>query len=170
MDVNIGRNMKGLKSGAIKNLLVMEQLPKPVNFHGGGSTPLAHGGKWTLNRILGTVPVETDGSAYFEVPANRSIYLGLLDEHDLNVKQMRSFITVMPGERASCIGCHEDRQMIPPARITLAEKRLPSRINPIEGIPEIYDFPRDIQPILDRHCITCHRTPPGNPGRLSNQK
>ena len=155
-DVNIGRNMKGLKRGAIKKLLVMEQLPKPVNFHGGGSTPLAHGGKWTLNRILGTVPVEKDGSAFFEVPASRSIYLGLLDENDLNVKQMRSFITVMPGENASCIGCHEDRLMTPPTRVTLAARRLPSQVKPIKGVPQIYDFPRDIQPILDQHCTSCH--------------
>ncbi|MEK6194626.1 MAG: hypothetical protein N2F24_10430, partial [Deltaproteobacteria bacterium] len=157
-DVNIGRNMKGLKRGAIKKLLVMEQLPKPVNFHGGGSTPLAHGGKWTLNRILGTVPVEKDGSAFFEVPASRSIYLGLLDENDLNVKQMRSFITVMPGENASCIGCHEDRLTTPSARVSLAARRLPSLIKPIKDVPEIYDFPRDIQPILDKHCTSCHNT------------
>jgi len=157
-DVHIGRNMKGLKQGTVKKLLVMEQLPKPVNYHGGGSTPLAHGGKWTINRILGTVPVEKDGSAFFEVPAQRSIYLGLLDENDLSIKQMRSFITVMPGENASCIGCHEDRLMTPPAKIKIASRRGPSKIKKIKGVPEIYDFPRDIQPLLDKHCVKCHNS------------
>jgi hypothetical protein len=156
-NVYIGRNMKGVKPGSIKKLLVMEQLPKPVNFHGGGSTPLAHGGKWTINRILGTVPVEADGSASFEVPACRSIYLGILDEDDLSVKQMRSFITVMPGEKASCIGCHEQRTMSPlTGGYPLAAKRAPSKIEPIAQVPEIMDFPRDIQPILDRRCVSCH--------------
>lgn len=156
-NVYVGRNMKNVKPGSIKKLLVMEQLPKPVNFHGGGTTPLAHGGKWTLNRILGTVDVEPDGSASFEVPACRSIYLAALDENNLSVKQMRSFFTVMPGEHASCIGCHEDRTMSLPAGNTrLAAKRQPARITPIAGIPEIIDFPRDIQPILDRHCVSCH--------------
>jgi cytochrome c553 len=156
-DVNIGRNMAGLKPGTIRKLLVMEQLPKPVNYHGGGTTPIAHGGKWTLNRILGTVPVEADGSANFEVPAGRSIYLAALDENDLSVKQMRSFLTVMPGEHASCIGCHENRTMTPPVtRPTLAANRAPDQIQPIPGVPEIIDFPRDIQPILDRHCVDCH--------------
>jgi len=156
-NVYIGRNLKGLKPGSIKKLLVMEQVPKPVNFHGGGSTPLGHGGKWTINRILGTVPVEADGSAFFEVPACRSIYLGILDQNDLSVKQMRSFITVMPGEHASCIGCHEDRTMTPPKGLnSIAAGRAPNEIQPIAGVPEIMDFPRDIQPILDRRCVSCH--------------
>jgi hypothetical protein len=156
-NVNIGRNLDTLKPGTIRKLLVMEQLPKPANYHGGGSTPLAHGGKWTINRILGTVPVEPDGSAHFEVPASRSIFLAMLDDRDLTVKYMRSFLTVQPGERASCIGCHENRTMIAPAGLpALATRRAPDSIAPFAGTPEILDFPRDIQPILDRHCVTCH--------------
>ncbi len=158
MNVYLGRKMANVPRGSIRKLLVMEDLSKPVNFHGGGTTPIAHGGKWTLNRILGTVPVESDGSAHFEVPAGRSIYLAALDEDDLCVKQMRSFVTVMPGERASCIGCHEHRTKPPHApRATLASQRSPSRIEPIPGAPEIVDFPRDVQPVLDRHCVECHK-------------
>lgn len=157
-DVHQGRNLKGLAPGTIRKLLVMEDLPKPVNFHGGGTTPMAHGGKWTLNRILGTVPVEKDGSAHFEVPAGRSIYLAMLDKDDLSVKQMRSFLTVMPGERVSCIGCHEDRNTASSlAGLPLAARRKPSTITPLPDVPEILDFPRDIQPILDRHCVECHQ-------------
>ena len=155
-----GRNMGGVKPASIKKLLVMEDLPKPVNFHGGGSTPLAHGGSWTIKRILGTVPVEADGSANFEIPACRSIYFAALDENDLSVKQMRSFVTVQPGEQVSCIGCHENRTVTSRANPEprLANRRTPSRIQPFAGIPGILDFPRDIQPILDRHCISCHDT------------
>lgn len=155
-DVTLGRNTTGIKPGSIKKLLVMEDLPKPVNYHGGGTTPLAHGGIWTLKRILGTVPVAADGSACFEAPANRSLYFAALDEHELCVKQMRSFITLQPGENAGCVGCHEPRTMPPPQDIKLAASQEPSRIQPITGIPAILDFPRDIQPILDRHCVSCH--------------
>ena len=155
-DVTLGRNTTGIKPGTIKKLLVMEDLPKPVNYHGGGTTPIAHGGTWTLKRILGTVPVEADGSAYFEAPANRSIYFCALDENELCVKQMRSFTTLQPGENASCIGCHEDRTLTPPQGTPLAARHEPSRIQPIAGVPAILDFPRDIQPILDRHCVSCH--------------
>jgi len=66
-----GRNMVGVKRGEIKELLVLEQLPKPVNFSG-GPWPISNGGTFTLARILGTVPVEPDGSAFMEVPAMRS--------------------------------------------------------------------------------------------------
>lgn len=158
-NVYVGRKMDGVQPGAIRKLLVMEQLPKPANYHGGGSTPLAHGGKWTISRILGTVPVEADGSAHFEVPAGRSIYLAALDEHDLCVKQMRSFLAVQPGERASCVGCHEYRTTVVPAgrAAPLAARRGPSRIEAIAGVPEILDFPRDVQPILDRRCVECHQ-------------
>jgi len=158
VDAYEGRNMGGVKPGSIKKLLVMEDLSKPVNFHGGGTTPLAHGGSWTFKRILGTVPVEADGSANFAIPACRSIYFAALDENDLSIKQMRSFLTVQPGECVSCIGCHENRTVTPRSYQggRLAGQRAPSRIQPFAGIPEILDFPRDIQPILDRHCVSCH--------------
>ncbi len=158
-DAYLGRNMKGIKRGAIKKLLVLEDLPKPANYHGGGSQPIGHGVTSTLKRILGTVPVEADGSAHFEVPAMRSIYLALLDENDLSIKQMRSFLTLQPGEKASCLGCHEDRTMtsIGAGRPKLkALGRPASRIAPIAGVPAIPDFPRDVQPILDTHCVKCH--------------
>jgi hypothetical protein len=97
-DVYTGRNMEGVAPGTIERLLVLEDLPKPVNFHGGGSQPIGHGVTSTLKRILGTVPVEPDGSAHFEVPAMRSIYFAALDASGRSVKQMRSFVTLQPGE------------------------------------------------------------------------
>ena len=157
-DVHVGRNMAGLPPGRIKKLLVLEDLPKPANYHGGGSTPIGNGGTSTLKRILGTVPVEPDGSACFEVPPLRSLYVALLDEQDRSVKQMRSFVTLQPGERRGCVGCHDTRTQSPAASpdLVAALRRAPSRIEPIAGVPEVMDFPRDIQPILDRHCTRCH--------------
>jgi len=160
-DVYFGRNMDGVMRGSIKKLLVLEDLPKPVNYHGGGSQPIGHGVTSTLKRILGTVPVEPDGSAHFDVPAMRSIYFVLLDESDRSVKQMRSFVTLQPGETASCVGCHEQRGQTPrTGGLRLAAlARPPSRIEPIPDVPEVFDFPRDVQPILDKHCIKCHSHP-----------
>ena len=157
-DVYRGRNLAGLRRGDIKKLLIMEDLPKPANYHGGGSQPLAHGVTTTLKRILGTVPVEPDGSACFEIPPMRSIYFAALDENGLSVKQMRSFVTLQPGETAGCVGCHEPRTLAPAAArgMPLALRRPASRIEPIADIPEVLDFPRDVQPILDRHCTPCH--------------
>ncbi|HUT31976.1 MAG TPA: LamG-like jellyroll fold domain-containing protein [Planctomycetota bacterium] len=157
-DVYHGRNMAGVEHGAIKKLLVLEDLPKPANFHGGGSQPIGHGVTSTLKRILGTVPVEADGSALFTVPALRSIYFALLDERDRSVKQMRSFVTLQPGGTAGCVGCHEPRTHTTMSGRAQPEAlaRPPSRIEPIEGVPAVLEFPRDVQPILDRHCTKCH--------------
>jgi hypothetical protein len=156
-DINVGRNMEGVKPGEITKLLVLEILPEPVHFHG-GMTPISSGGTFLLERILGTVPVEPDGSAYFEVPALRSLFFVAMDENDNAVKRMHSFVTVQPGETTGCVGCHERRTtaMYPKETSLQAVKRGPSRITPIDGVPEVFDFPRDIQPILDRHCVPCH--------------
>lgn len=157
-DVYRGRNMAGVAPGTIRKLLVLEQLPKPANFSG-GQEPLTIGGTFTLQRILGVVPVEPDGSAHMEVPALRSLFFVALDEHDLAVKRMQSFVTVQPGEAASCVGCHEPRTQAPHSRNTnalAAARRPPSPITPVPAVPEVLDYPRDIQPILDRHCVACH--------------
>ena len=155
-DIYKGRKMDGVGRGQIKKLLILEQLPKPINLSG-GQEPLTIGGTFALERVLGTVPVEPDGSAYMEVPALRSLFFVALDKNDLSVKRMQSFVTVQPGETTGCVGCHEPRLLAPHAKPgLLAMNRPPSRIEPITDVPDVFDFPRDIQPILDRHCIKCH--------------
>jgi len=157
-DIYNGRNMEGIKPGEIKKLLVLESLPMPIHYTG-GMDPISYGGTFTLERVVGTVPVEPDGSAYMELPALRSFFFVALDENDDSVKRMQSFLTVMPGETTSCVGCHEQRTHTPTSRSfgnLLALERSPSKIAPIADIPDVFDFPRDIQPILDKHCVACH--------------
>jgi len=157
-DVYAGRRMEGVKPGEIKKLLVLESLPKPINYSG-KMPPISFGGTYTLERIVGTVPVEEDGSAYMEVPAMRSLFFVALDENNNSVKRMHSFLTVMPGETTSCVGCHEQRQKTPSpsmASSLQAIGRPPSQITPVAGIPDVFDYPRDIQPIFDKHCLACH--------------
>ena len=156
VDVYKGRNMEGVKRGEIKKLLVIETLPKPINFTG-GMDPLTYGGSFTLERVLGTVPVEPDGSAYLELPALRALFFVALDENDLAVKRMQSFLSVQPGETTSCVGCHEQRtQTFLPSGDFAALGRRPSRVEPIDDCPDVFDFPRDVQPILDKLCNDCH--------------
>ncbi|MCP4589641.1 MAG: hypothetical protein GY842_02755, partial [bacterium] len=154
-----GEEMNGIKPGDIKEILVLEDLPKPISYY---SLPglLSMDGTHTLRRVLGTVPVEPDGSASFEVPALRGLYFVALDAKGLAVKRMQSYTMVMPGETQGCVGCHEPRTetIIPDnGRSTLmALERSPSQIRPVPGVPDVFDYPRHIQPILDRHCISCH--------------
>jgi len=156
-DVNEGRNMEGVEPGTIKKLLVLKQLPKPVNFSG-GMQPLTIGGSFTLAEIVGEVPVEPDGSAYMELPALQSLFFVALDEKDQPVKRMHSFLTLQPGETTSCVGCHEQRVKAPrPMPVDLLAMRdRPDPVRPIDDIPSVIDYPRDIQPILDEHCVECH--------------
>jgi hypothetical protein len=153
-----GRNMGGVEPGSIKKLLIMETLPKPINYTG-GMDPLTYGGSFTLERILGTVPIEADGSAFMELPANRSVFFIALDENDNAVKRMQSFTSVAPGELSSCVGCHEERTNTPmrvSSKTPLAARKPANKPEPIAGVPDVFDFPRDIQPILDKHCVKCH--------------
>ncbi len=159
VDVYAGRNMAGVKRGDVKKLLILEPLPKPVNFSGGMDLT-SFSGSFNLERVLGTVPVEEDGSASFTAPAGRPLFFVSLDANDLSVKRMQSFSNLMPGETYTCIGCHEERAGAADVRRSdntlLALKRPPSAIQPFTGLPDVLDFQRDVQPVLDRHCVTCH--------------
>jgi hypothetical protein len=155
-DIYSGRKMDGVQRGDIKKLLVLQQVPKPVNFSG-GMEPLTISGSFTLAEILGTVPVEPDGSANFEAPALRSLFFVALDKDDKAVKRMQSFHILQPGETMGCVGCHEQRNKVPHFKTDLtAFQKPPRQIEPIADVPGVLDFPRDIQPILDKHCVSCH--------------
>ena len=165
--------MTGVKPGEIKKLLVLETLPMPVHYTG-GMEPISYGGTFTLERILGTVPVESDGSAYFEVPAMRSIFFVALDETGhggetdakLHQRAARRSVRV-----ASAATNTVRKRRAPNFHETLAVRKPAARIEPIQGVPAVFDFPRDVQPILDALCTECHgyeKTARGGPrdGRL----
>jgi hypothetical protein len=107
------------------------------------------------------VPVESDGSANFLVPANANIFFQALDENYLAVQTERTFVNFMPGEVRSCIGCHETPNDAPlaPSGFPIAMKRKPSlpgpQIGETTGRRPLY-YVADVQPVLDRHCIKCH--------------
>ena len=154
-----GRQVQDLKPGTVKQLMIYEVLPKPINFCGAMSE-ITSGGSFAVERLIGTVPVSEDGSAYFNVPPLRTILFCALDENGHCVKRMHSFTSAMPGEVTVCIGCHEDRLETPSmadrGKINQIMRQPPVDPTPVEGVPEIIDFARDIQPILDRHCLECH--------------
>ena len=112
--------MKGVEPGTVKYLRVVESPEKRFWTHSswggqGVHCPAVNWHSFEVKRVLGTVPVEPDGSACFEVPAMRSIYFVALDSRGLSVKQMRSFVTLQPGETLGCVGCHESRVKAPAA-------------------------------------------------------
>lgn len=108
-------------------------------------------------QVLGTVPVEADGSAFFRAPAGVPMLFQALDRRGRAVQSMRSLVYLQPGEQASCIGCHEDRmEQRGPSPDALALRREPSRIEPGPEGSKPFSFVRLVQPVLDRHCVGCH--------------
>ncbi|KPK37437.1 MAG: hypothetical protein AMJ65_14575, partial [Phycisphaerae bacterium SG8_4] len=108
--------------------------------------------------VLGTVPVEPDGSAYFEAPVGKAIYFQALDELGMAIQSMRSATYVHPGEQMTCLGCHERKHKASsqPAARPLALLRGPSKIQPDVDGSNPFNYVRLVQPALDRNCVSCH--------------
>ena len=108
-------------------LQIMEQLPKTQQFarRAYDQSPVMGYGTYYAKRCWGRVPIESDGSAHFELPALREVYLQVLDAEGRELQRQTSSLQVMPGEVRSCIGCHEPRGMAPAAsaRLPLAARR-----------------------------------------------
>lgn len=111
---------------------------------------------WDIKRELGTVDIEEDGSAIFTIPSNTPISIQPLDKDGRAIQWMRSWFTAMPGEMVSCIGCHEDQNMLPIPKRVIASQKKPIRLTPPEGGIRPFTFELEIQPLLDRYCIGCH--------------
>ncbi len=153
-DIYVGPGLKGFPRGSIKQLRVGTY---HYRYPGNGDTyATAHEGGWDIRRIMGTVPVEQDGSAWFEIPANLPIFVQPLDANGQALQVMRSWFTAMPGENLACIGCHESQNMAPPSAITIAARKAPTKIKPWNGPMRGYSFDREVQPVLDAKCAGCH--------------
>ena len=164
-DVYAGPGLKGVPRGTVKRLrLVTYQFA----YHGMGGQVNRVGldGPWDVKRIIGTVPVEPDGSAYFRVPANTPIALQPLDAEGRALQLMRSWMTAMPGEVLSCVGCHEPHSTGPSGNKATATHRAPSPITPWYGPPRGFAFKREVQPVLDAYCVRCHDGRPRDGGQV----
>ena len=114
--------------------------------------------------VMGTVPVEPDGSAYFHAPSGVPFFLQALDERGMAVQTMRSATYLQPGQTTTCIGCHEPRNTAPPAAMPLAAARAASKITPGPEGSWPLDYEQLVQPVLERQCVECHQ--PGADGAL----
>jgi len=169
-NVYAGPGLKGVPKGAAKKLRVIALefralgIGKNSNRGPAGramvTTPISiDNGSWDVKRVLGDVPIEADGSACFEVPARTPVYFQIIDQRGCAIQTMRSWSTLQPGERYACIGGHESKNetTLPAvAGATIAARKGPRKLIPFYGPPRGFSFPKEIQPILDKHCIRCH--------------
>ena len=154
-DIYQGPGLQGVPRGTVRSLRVIEYYFSRRGF-GGLYGTLGLDGPWDVKRILGTVPVEPDGSAYFLVPANSPLALQPLDEHGQALQLMRSWFVAMPGEAVSCTGCHEPQNQVSPNQPAKAARRAPSTLTAWHGPARGFSFVREVQPVLDQFCVGCH--------------
>lgn len=163
-DVYQGTHMAGVKRGDVKWLRVVESPEKRFwtrpGWNGQGfEGPAMNWTDFGNKRILGTVAVEADGSAYMEVPSERFVFFQLLDERGMMIQSMRSGTLVQSGERASCIGCHDERRTsptAPPAATPSALRRKPSGLEGWQGAPREFSYLAEVQPVFNARCVRCH--------------
>jgi len=111
-----------------------------------------------VKRILGTVPIEDDGSVHFKAPSGKSLYFQLLDDKYCALQTMRSISGVMPGETRGCLGCHEMHSVTPANKAnSKALRHSPSEITPPPWGDESISYMRFVQPVLDKYCGKCHQ-------------
>jgi len=155
-DVNLTRNdpEKRLKPGDIKFLRFNQIYVKNIPSSDKVSRDVPNGAP---KRILGTVPVEPDGSVSVRIPAGIPVQIQALDADGRAVLTERSFHYLHPGEKRGCIGCHEPVgvSLRPnPNLLTREPRELTPEPNQDDG--EGVSFLKMVQPVLDKHCIACH--------------
>ena len=177
---NIYQGMDNVKQGTIKWLRINEAIPRYWDtgrrWASGASSSSWKAALWPRVQ-WGVVPVESDGSAYFKVPANRNVFYQALDENFMEIQRERTYVNYKPGEVRSCTGCHgrKNHATGPIGTNTpIALKREPSTPGPqpcdlVENggdgkAQQVIHYPTDIQPIFNAKCVSCHGNdkPDGN--------
>jgi len=144
------------KRGTLKQVRVVQIFPKTTRDSNAPRIGVA--GEENTRAVLGVTPVEADGSARFLVPAGKPILFQVLDEEGFAYQTMRSSTSLMPGERVSCVGCHENKMTVPNTTTTVvaAMKRPAAELMPTPESGRPYGFVEHVQPILDAKCLRCH--------------
>lgn len=172
-DVNRGLEPT-VPRGAVKYIRVVEEVQHTLELQPNGEYPKDHEAfmswyaapddklsgpfgwpAYVVKEPIGIVPVEEDGSAHFFAPSDKVLYFQALDKDFNEVQRMRSVIQLQPGEKRSCIGCHESRQMAP-SNGTRPLARFASEITPPAWGAGPFSYEKVVQPVLDAKCAQCH--------------
>jgi hypothetical protein len=78
-----------------------------------------------IDTTYGVVEVEKDGSFQLKVLADTPFRIRTLDEKGNIVNGPCSWLWLRPNERRGCVGCHEDPELAPENRVSLATKKPP---------------------------------------------
>lgn len=152
--------------GEVKRICVVEECPRDAQTgkrrcrFGVMNVSVSCGSTYAPRVVWGFADVGKDGSAYFQVPAEKPVLFLALDREGRTVQRMRSYTHLMPGEVQGCVGCHATRGTLPPEprRMPNVLRGTPQALTPPEwGATVGFDYEIIVQPVLDRHCVECHR-------------
>jgi len=153
---DVYQGLAGVPRGAVKRLRIVAVPPKVQPHMNRPSLGVSQEdpGKY----VIGTAPVEADGSAHFRVPSGVPVFFQALDADGAAVQTMRTLTYVWPGQTLACVGCHEPRDAVPiPAvRAPAAARRPPSPLAPGPEGSWPLRFDRLVGPVLERRCVACH--------------
>ena len=154
---DVYQGLEGVPRGEAKFLRILETHSKTVHTKPQRCDVGVNSG-WDVRGVLGTAPIEEDGSIYFQVPPGKQLFFEVLDKDYLEIRRMRNFMNVMPGEVNSCVGCHEPYGVAPRtgAKSMVMSGKLPSVITPPPWGTGGFSFNKIVQPILNQHCVSCH--------------
>jgi len=165
---NVADGIAGVKPGEVKYIRIAHRVGWPLTPETGAKRWIPGNAwerrlgfwSWAPVRVIGDVPVEEDGSARFIVPADTAVYFQALDANKMELRRMRTHVSLKPGEQRGCTGCHESRPQAPAAQAYGMSDALPwpprAPEPPPWGNRKLLGYEWLVQPILDRHCVSCH--------------
>lgn len=109
------RHPSGLHDWPNANLLCLNAYTSKYSFAEGSIhsvrfyTPDAQGSP----KLLGTAPVEKDGSFFVQVPDDKPLQMELLDTAGKTLKREAGFFWMRRGEQRVCVGCHAGPETAP---------------------------------------------------------
>jgi hypothetical protein len=89
-----------------------------------------------MDKSLGWIPVEKDGSFFLKIPANMPFRLQTLDEHKEVLLGPSDWMWMRPFERRGCIGCHENPELAPENVVPMAINYFPVVV-PVDTTKEL---------------------------------
>jgi hypothetical protein len=160
-DVYAGQSMQGVMRGTAKKIRVVALQYKYdtqncIQSEGGpggyGTSVCAIGmetASFDAKMIIGEVPIEEDGSVMFEAPARVPVYFQVLDANNRMIQTMRSWTTLQPNEKMSCVGCHEHPDDVGKVKPAMASRKAPVTLTPFYGPTRGFSYRAEVQPVWD---------------------
>jgi hypothetical protein len=109
------RHPSGLHDWPNANLLCLKAYTSKYAFAPGsiGSVRMYSRESDGKAKLLGTVPVEKDGSFFVQVPTEQPLQIELVDAAGNTLKREAGFFWMRRGEQRACVGCHAGPETAP---------------------------------------------------------